>query len=91
MCTICRCNLQPLQVTPEEFENLKKEFFNNVIIGKNVFSKTTPAEMARFKDFVANRGKIDVVIDGLNVAYAVGTRQPPSVTSGFVSKPVYSV
>lgn len=72
-------------MSPEEFENLKEEFFKNVVIGKNVFSKSTPEEVKRFKDFIEKQDKFDVVVDGLNVAYLVGSKQPSSVISGFVS------
>lgn len=84
-CNTCKKKLELLKVSPEEFENLKKEFFKSVVIGKNVFSKSTPAEVKRFEEFIEKMDKFDVVVDGLNVAYLVGSKQPASVTSGFVS------
>lgn len=72
-------------MTPEEFEKLKKEFLKNVVIGKNVFNKSTQDELNRFKDFVDKMDKFDVVVDGLNVAYSAGCKHPPAVVSGFVS------
>ncbi|KAI4464033.1 hypothetical protein MML48_4g00005905 [Holotrichia oblita] len=51
-------------------------FFENVIIGKDVFHKTTPEELERFKKFVQNMGKFDVIVDGLNVVYSAGVKQP---------------
>lgn len=72
-------------MTSEEFDKLKKEFLKNVVIGKNVFTKSTPDELKRFKEFVDKMDKFDVVVDGLNVAYLAGSKHPPSVISGFVS------
>lgn len=73
------------KLTAQEFEGLKKNFFENVIVGKNVFYKTNPNELERFKNFIKNIPPHDVVIDGLNVAYSVGTKQPATVLSGLVS------
>lgn len=72
-------------MSPEEFDNLRSEVFKSVVIGKNIFCKSTPDEVNQFKSFLEKIDKFDVVVDGLNVAYLVGTKQPDSVTSGFVS------
>ncbi|KAF5282142.1 hypothetical protein FQR65_LT02839 [Abscondita terminalis] len=78
-CRNCGKHLQKIELEDEEFEHLKKTIFQNVIIGSNVFYKTTPKEVDEFKLFVANMKKYDVIIDGLNVAYSVGTKQPSHV------------
>lgn len=81
ICKKCNNKLQLLQVTEDEFNSIKKEFFENVIIGKNVFSKTNPKEIEHFKKFVSNMGKFDVVVDGLNVAYSTGSKSPSVMSS----------
>lgn len=72
-------------MSAEEFASLKKAIFENVIVGKDIFQRTTPKELNQFKKFVANMPQYDVVIDGLNVAYAIGTRQSANVFSSLVS------
>lgn len=47
----------------------------NVVIGKNVFTKTTPDELKSFQTFIQGAGSCDVVIDGLNVAYSAGSNK----------------
>lgn len=84
-CQFCSNRLDLLQVTTEEFEQLKAEFFKHVIIGKNIFTKSTPEELERFKDFINKMDKFDVVIDGLNVSYLAGTKHSSEIVSKFVS------
>lgn len=67
-----------------DFNELKNKVFENVIVGRDVFIKTTPEEVERFKKFVVNMGRFDVVLDGLNVAYASGTKKSPRVFSALV-------
>lgn len=49
-----------------------------------MFYRTTPSELKYFQDFVADMKQYDVVIDGLNVAYCAGPRQPSSVFASLV-------
>lgn len=56
-----------------------------MIIGKNLFTKTNPQEVERFKKFINKMDNFDVVIDGLNVAYMAGAKQSPALISGLVS------
>ncbi|GJQ77399.1 hypothetical protein Trydic_g20801 [Trypoxylus dichotomus] len=81
ICKCCNRKLHCLELSTSEFEELKNAFFKNVIVGKNVFYKTTPQELERFKQFVENMDKFDVIIDGLNVAYSAGVKQSPHVHS----------
>ncbi|KRT83985.1 hypothetical protein AMK59_2956, partial [Oryctes borbonicus] len=81
MCKCCNSKLRRLGLSASEFEKLKNAFFKNVIIGKNVFYKTTPVELERFKGFVESMDKFDVIVDGLNVAYSAGVKQSPLVHS----------
>ncbi|KAK5643538.1 hypothetical protein RI129_007383 [Pyrocoelia pectoralis] len=87
-CKNCGTSLTKLELTPTNFEELKTAVVKNVIIGSDVFYKSTPTELEQFKQFTTNMKNYDVVIDGLNVAYAVGTKQPPQVFSFFVKSVV---
>ncbi|XP_031341953.1 mitochondrial ribonuclease P catalytic subunit [Photinus pyralis] len=87
-CKNCRTTLRKSELTESEFEALKDAIFKNIIVGSNVFYKSTPAELEQFKQFTANMKSYDVVIDGLNVAYTVGTKQSPHVLSFFVKSVV---
>lgn len=40
------------------------------MIGKNIFNNSSPQELSDFKDFLEITGPYDVVVDGLNLAYA---------------------
>jgi len=84
ICQNCKQKLQKLELNAQEFEDLKTGIFKNVIVGKNVFFRTTPDELRSFQDFVANMKKYDVVIDGLNVAYSLGVKQPSRVLSSLL-------
>nr|XP_023014613.1 mitochondrial ribonuclease P protein 3 [Leptinotarsa decemlineata] len=85
VCKNCLEKLDYFDLKDEEFDDLKDKLFKNVIIGKDVFVKTNPEELQKFTRFVEDMGKFDVVLDGLNVAYTAGTRQPPQVLSGMVA------
>ncbi|KAK9723298.1 Protein-only RNase P [Popillia japonica] len=81
VCKNCDKKLSRLELTASEFEQLKAAFFENVIIGRDVFHKTTPEELQRFRIFVENMEKFDVIVDGLNVLYSAGVKQPLHVQS----------
>ncbi|XP_036397421.1 mitochondrial ribonuclease P catalytic subunit [Megalops cyprinoides] len=68
VCRSCQSRLESIQLTEEEYGQLKDMVMKDVIQGKDVFNKTTPEELERFKTFVKRRPPFDVVIDGLNVA-----------------------
>ncbi|KAK9872163.1 hypothetical protein WA026_016217 [Henosepilachna vigintioctopunctata] len=87
-CSCCQQKLDAFEVTNEMFEELKDKFITNVIVGKNIFSKTTPEEFARFQSFLKTIDDCSVVIDGLNVAYSVGTKHSSSVCSAFLANVV---
>lgn len=67
---------------------MRNTFLEKIIIGKDVFLKSTPHELNHFKEFINKMDKFDVILDGLNVAYTAGL-QHPKVLSGIVS--TYSV
>ncbi|CAH1971845.1 unnamed protein product [Acanthoscelides obtectus] len=85
LCYNCSSKLKNFELTTEEFAELKLGVFENVIVGKDIFSRTNPAELEKFNKFVANMGAFDVVLDGLNVAYSAGTKHSPFVLSGLVA------
>ncbi|KAJ0008798.1 hypothetical protein NQD34_016213 [Periophthalmus magnuspinnatus] len=67
-CHCCRSKLESIQLTDEEYQQLKDKVMVNVIQGRDVFNKTTPEELEKFKAFVKRKPAFDVVVDGLNVA-----------------------
>uniref|UniRef100_A0A3B4A184 Mitochondrial ribonuclease P catalytic subunit n=1 Tax=Periophthalmus magnuspinnatus TaxID=409849 RepID=A0A3B4A184_9GOBI len=66
-CHCCRSKLESIQLTDEEYQQLKDKVMVNVIQGRDVFNKTTPEELEKFKAFVKRKPAFDVVVDGLNV------------------------
>ncbi|XP_076605063.1 mitochondrial ribonuclease P catalytic subunit isoform X2 [Chaetodon auriga] len=68
VCRCCGSELESIQLTAEEYQQLKDRVTTDVIQGKDVFNKTTPEELEKFRAFVKRKPAFDVVIDGLNVA-----------------------
>ncbi|XP_042356751.1 mitochondrial ribonuclease P catalytic subunit isoform X2 [Plectropomus leopardus] len=68
VCKCCGSELESIWLTDEEYQQLKDRVMTDIIQGQDVFKKTTPEELERFKAFVERRPAFDVVIDGLNVA-----------------------
>nr|XP_046267970.1 mitochondrial ribonuclease P catalytic subunit isoform X2 [Scatophagus argus] len=67
-CECCGSELESIQLTDEEYQQLKDRVMTDIIKGEDVFNKTTPQELERFKMFVKRKPAFDVVVDGLNVA-----------------------
>ncbi|XP_067311964.1 mitochondrial ribonuclease P catalytic subunit isoform X1 [Pseudorasbora parva] len=67
-CKNCKASLESIQLTEEEYAQLKDEVMKKVIEGSDIFNKTTPEELKSFKSFVKQKPPFDIVIDGLNVA-----------------------
>ncbi|XP_008192100.1 mitochondrial ribonuclease P catalytic subunit [Tribolium castaneum] len=88
VCKSCNSKLAQFHLTQSEFDEIKQKIIDNVIIGKDVYARTTAQELSKFKNFVSKMPKFDVVIDGLNVAYSAGLKQPAQVTSGLVQSVV---
>ncbi|KAL7745692.1 hypothetical protein ACLKA6_009898 [Drosophila palustris] len=76
-CAACQQHLQHVAISDAQFAELRGSFLDKVLIRKDVFQKSTPEEVARFKQFVEQTAPYDCVIDGLNVAYSTGTKKPP--------------
>lgn len=70
ICRNCHKPLKKLSITEEEFSKLKNAFLKPVLIGENIFFKSKPEELESFLSFLDRVGKVDVVLDGLNIAYA---------------------
>ncbi|KAL1132572.1 hypothetical protein AAG570_010524 [Ranatra chinensis] len=75
ICNNCTKSLQPVDVTPEEFMLLKDSFLKPVLIGNDVYLKSKPGEIDAYLKFLTNAGRVDVVLDGLNIAYAAGIKK----------------
>ncbi|XP_033991227.1 mitochondrial ribonuclease P catalytic subunit [Trematomus bernacchii] len=69
VCRCCGSQLESIKLTDEEYQQLKDRVMADIIQGRDVFEKTTPEELERFKAFVKKRPAFDVVVDGLNIAY----------------------
>ncbi|XP_026804869.1 mitochondrial ribonuclease P catalytic subunit [Rhopalosiphum maidis] len=69
-CKNCNQILKNVDVTDSEFKILQECFLSNVMIGKNIFNNSSPQELNDFKDFIEITAPYDVVVDGLNLAYA---------------------
>ncbi|XP_051579042.1 mitochondrial ribonuclease P catalytic subunit isoform X2 [Myxocyprinus asiaticus] len=67
-CRNCKAALESIQLTKEEYAELKNKVMKDVLEGSDIFNKTTPEELESFKSFVKRRPPFDIVIDGLNVA-----------------------
>lgn len=73
--------MAPVKLTAPEFQRLSSEFLEKVLIRKNVFLKTNPAELERFQKFIDTIRPYDCVIDGLNVAYSKGSKKTGSLAT----------
>ncbi|XP_078590803.1 mitochondrial ribonuclease P catalytic subunit-like [Branchiostoma floridae x Branchiostoma japonicum] len=74
-CRACGTRLEGTDLTDEEFHLLHDSVLRRVIHGKDIFRSTTPEELKKFLDFIKDRNDYDVIVDGLNVAYAFGSKQ----------------
>ncbi|XP_029982502.1 mitochondrial ribonuclease P catalytic subunit [Sphaeramia orbicularis] len=68
LCRCCGSELESIQLTTQEYQQLKDRVMADIIEGQDVFKKSTPEELERFKAFVKRKPSFDVVMDGLNVA-----------------------
>jgi ribonuclease P protein 3 len=90
ICKSCQKYLNPITITKEEFGVLQSAFMDRVVIGADIFRKSTPEEIKEFKNFVKMTAPYDMVIDGLNIAFTAGPKkaQSPEALARTVSIPV---
>jgi hypothetical protein len=81
ICKSCQKHLNTITITEEEFQTLQCAFMDRVVVGKDVFRNTTPEEIKGFLHFVKMTAPYDMVIDGLNVAFAGGSKKTLSLQS----------
>ncbi|KYN28464.1 PREDICTED: mitochondrial ribonuclease P protein 3 [Trachymyrmex cornetzi] len=68
-CQHCGNFLSKITFSKDEFQKLAKCVMDKVIIGSDIYNKTNPKELLKFKEFIENTKPFDVVIDGLNLTY----------------------
>lgn len=74
VCKHCSNKLKPATLTADEFNKLRSSFISSVIVGENIFLKTNPKELEQFQEFLEKTAPYDFVLDGLNIAFAVGLK-----------------
>lgn len=70
----CQKKMPPIFISEDEFQTLRTAFFEKVVLGRDIFTKSTPVEIEKFESFLKKSLPYDVVIDGLNAAYSAGTK-----------------
>ncbi|XP_060938697.1 mitochondrial ribonuclease P catalytic subunit [Limanda limanda] len=80
LCRCCGSELESIQLTTEEYHQLKDRVMTDIIQGRDVFNKTTPEELENFKAFVKRKPAFDVVVDGLNIANVNKDKSKQSAT-----------
>ncbi|CAG4996780.1 unnamed protein product [Parnassius apollo] len=70
-CISCNKQLKCLKLSNQEFELLQKNIKDKLIIGSDMFLKTSPKELNEFLHFVDETAPYDIVLDALNIAYAI--------------------
>ncbi|XP_041981733.1 mitochondrial ribonuclease P catalytic subunit [Aricia agestis] len=92
-CSACKKTLNLLKLSDIEFEELQKNIKDKLIVGKDLFLKTSPEELKRFLDFINKTAPYDIVLDALNISYSRGVvsvnerlHAVNSVTDYFVRK-----
>ncbi|KYQ52607.1 Mitochondrial ribonuclease P protein 3 [Trachymyrmex zeteki] len=68
-CNHCGYFLSKIKFSEDEFQELAKFVMDRIIIGSDIYHKTNPKELLKFKKFIENTKPFDVVIDGLNLTY----------------------
>jgi ribonuclease P protein 3 len=77
ICQSCLQSLQKTTITKDEFKLLSQSFMKNAVIGKNIFYASSPQELKRYMVFINSMNPYNLVIDGLNIAYALRTKSEP--------------
>ncbi|KAM7349712.1 mitochondrial ribonuclease P catalytic subunit [Cochliomyia hominivorax] len=87
-CSNCGLHMQNVTLSNEDFQKLQDSFLEKVLIRNDVFLKSTPEEVKKFSDYIERTGPYDCVIDGLNVAYSMGSKKPTQALANLVSSVV---
>lgn len=86
VCEHCGYTLPESLLTDQEFAELREAFLSRVLIGDDVFLKSNPGELSRFRSFVERNAPFDHVVDGLNVAHCINDRhRRPNMLVQFVN------
>lgn len=80
-CLHCKDTLDRLLLSDKEFIQLQQNIKEKLLVGSDLFLKSSPDELKKFSNFVERTAPYDVVIDSLNVAYAVGKGTPANKLS----------
>ena len=70
-CGACKMSLPSIELEQDEFQQLQQDFIERVMVGADVYYKTNPEEIAKFKRFVAKNAPFDIVLDALNIVNIV--------------------
>ncbi|XP_045499800.1 mitochondrial ribonuclease P catalytic subunit [Colias croceus] len=68
-CTTCHQKLDCLKLTDEEFLQLQNNVKDKLIVGSDLFLKSSPGELQRFSKFVEKTAPYDIVLDALNISF----------------------
>ncbi|XP_049874935.1 mitochondrial ribonuclease P catalytic subunit [Pectinophora gossypiella] len=71
-CVYCKSSLECLKLTEDEFKLIQKNVKDRIIVGSDILLKTSPQELQRFLEFVERTAPYDIVLDALNICYAMG-------------------
>lgn len=66
--------LSSLRLNEDEFNALQRNVKDKLIVKSDLFINTSPQELTRFLSFIEKTAPYDIIIDGLNVAFAAGDR-----------------
>lgn len=87
-CPSCTSHLPGVKLMDSEFKKIATTFLEDIIIKSDVFIKSNPQEIERFKTFVEKTIPYDCVIDGLNVAFSQGNKLSPAIYARILAQVV---
>lgn len=85
-CSTCGLHMKNVSLSDKDFKKLQTSFLDKVLIRNDVFQKSTPQEVKQFCDYVEQTGPYDCVVDGLNVAYSMGSKKPTQALANMVKR-----
>ncbi|TMW47890.1 hypothetical protein DOY81_007040 [Sarcophaga bullata] len=87
-CSSCDLHMKNVSLKYEDFKKLQDSFLQKVLIRNDVFQKSTPEEIKQFCNYVDRTGPYDCVVDGLNVAYSMGSKKPAQALANLLASVV---